>query len=197
VRASRRMKCQRTATHGRSSRLLESAVGFPSNTSSMIWPSRIRIPRLHHVRPAAPPAGRRLRRLSSTRAKSSRESAGGRLVQIRNSLLPSQVGTSASCANRAVNAVAYRLAASAVPGLPRGRVLFLQTIKHLLGWNPRAALDPSLNRVFQFRHFKVFPLLLLFQDQSPKKQLSGSRAVACDPRRHRSHLTAAAAAGNR
>lgn len=91
---------------------------------------------------------------------------------------------------------AKRLAALTVPALLRGRVFFLQTTKHFLGWNSRAALDPSLNRIFEFRQFKVFPLLSLFQDQPPEKQLSGSRAVACDPRRL-SHLTAAAAARNR
>jgi hypothetical protein len=88
---------------------------------------------------------------------------------------------SAPCVNRAVTAVAQRWAASAVPALPRGRVLFLQTIKHLLCWNSRAAHDPSLNRVFQFRHLKVFPFLVLFQESLPKTvvkfAINGVRSV--------------------
>ena len=56
-----------------------------------------------------------------------------------------------SWANRAVNAGAELLAVATVPALLRGCILILQTIKHLLGWNSRAALDPSLNRVFEFR----------------------------------------------
>src|SRR5437764_14420285 len=58
--------------------------------------------------------------------------------------------------------------ASAATALPHGGVLFLQTVKHLLGWNSRAAHDPGLNRVFQFRHFAGLPFLMLFQDAAPK-----------------------------
>jgi len=88
--------------------------------------------------------------------------------------------------------------AAAHTALLRGCAFFLQTIKHLVGWNSRAAFDPRLNRVFQFRHFRVFPLLMIVHDQPPKKQLlSGSRSVACDPRRRLRHLSATAAAGNR
>jgi len=35
------------------------------------------------------------------------------------------------------------LAALTVPALLLGRVFLLQTIKHFLGWNSRAALDPK------------------------------------------------------
>ena len=88
--------------------------------------------------------------------------------------------------------------AAAHTALLRGCAFFLQAIKHLVGWNSRAAFDPRLNRVFQFRHFRVFPLLMIVHDQPPKKQLlSGSRSVACDPRRRLRHLSATAAAGNR
>jgi hypothetical protein len=63
---------------------------------------------------------------------------------------------------------AERLAASTVPARLRGCVFVLQTIKHLVGWNSRAAFDPRLNRVFHFRHFRVFPLLMMVHNQPPK-----------------------------
>ncbi|OLE20672.1 MAG: hypothetical protein AUG50_00065 [Betaproteobacteria bacterium 13_1_20CM_3_63_8] len=55
--------------------------------------------------------------------------------------------------------------------LPHGRVLFLQTIKHLFGQNSLATHNSSANRVFQFRQHLDLSFLLLVQDGSPKRMI--------------------------